>query len=293
MTELATIPIASIPLVVALWERPNFGGRKRTFIEAALDPGPYPGDPSRSDPDLFDLTSCNFNDATNAIGIHPGPNFDPNEQRTVSFFADAYFQGDELCLAPGAYGDLLPFRNFGGKISSIRFNPPFPNPKYRKPGYYQWGNLLDPYPTPNPAATIAPIPLVVRLFADGISNVDPVSGYPVVAPANLNYLTLVESALDINAMFGPGYDKATSGVIVQKGPNFSPTFKARLYANILTPGENWEGIPHVDIFPDQDTEPTWYATISVAHGVYPALPHNFDKGIRAVSFFQLLYHHRP
>lgn len=292
MTELATIPIASIPLVVALWERPNFGGRKRTFIEAALDPGPYPGDPSRSDPDLFDLTSCHFNDATFAIGIHPGPNFDPNEQRTVSFFVDAYFQGDELCLAPGAYGNLLPFGNFGGTISSIRFNPPFPN--NREPGYYQGGNLLAGYATPNPAATIAPIPLVVRLFPDGISNLDPVSGYPVVASANLNYLTLVESALDIGAMFGPDYDKATSGVIVQKGPNFSPTFKARLYADILTPGENWEGIPHLDLSPDQDTEPTPDATISVAHGVYPALyPYNFDKRTRAVSIFQLLYHPRP
>jgi len=215
MAEHASSPIPSIPLVVALWEQPNFGGRKRTFIDAPLDsvqPSFFP--------DLADLSNSNFNGVTNAIGIHPGPNFDSNEMRTVSFFAGANYGGDELCLNPGAYANLLPLANFGGKISSIRFNAPNSRPA----GYYLPGtnnSILGPggYPPTSSAATISPIPLVVKLFPNKLSTLNPLSGYPQGAQADLNYLTLVQDALNIGAMFGAEYDQATKAVVVQKGPN--------------------------------------------------------------------------
>jgi hypothetical protein len=121
-----------IPLVVALWEHPNFGGRKRLIVQ-----------------DTRNLALTEFANTTSAIGVHPGPNYAAwkaahgGQEPAVGLYDGVNFTGAALILTAGAYPDIGRLFNFNDAISSIRFNPPPPN-----------------------AAPIGPIPLVVELYAD-------------------------------------------------------------------------------------------------------------------------------
>lgn len=111
-----------IPIIVALWQHSGYGGRRVLLTE-----------------DTPILSRFNFNDITSAIGIHPGPDFDPAAHYAVAFYEHANYGGARIVLTPGAYPSLSPW-NFNDKISSVDFNP-----------------------KPN-VPVISPIPLVVELY---------------------------------------------------------------------------------------------------------------------------------
>ncbi|HEV2370889.1 MAG TPA: hypothetical protein VGS19_01860 [Streptosporangiaceae bacterium] len=52
-----------IPLVVALWQGAGFGGAKRLLVE-----------------DTPNLDLLGFDDQVNAVGLHPGPDYDAWQQ---------------------------------------------------------------------------------------------------------------------------------------------------------------------------------------------------------------------
>ena len=112
----------NIPIIVVLWQHSNYGGRRVLLTKDTPRLSPY-----------------DFNDRTSAIGIHPGPDFDPNAHYTVGFYRDSYYRGARILLTPGAYPSLSPW-NFNDKISSVNFDP-----------------------RPDVPA-ISPIPLVVELY---------------------------------------------------------------------------------------------------------------------------------
>jgi len=119
-----------IPLVVALWENTNFGGRKRLLVD-----------------DTPILSLLAFNDTTSAVGVHPGPDYAAwkaahgGKEPTVGLYENVNFGGAALILTTGAYASIHRLFNFGDAVSSVRFNPPPPS-----------------------AAAITPIPLIVELF---------------------------------------------------------------------------------------------------------------------------------
>jgi hypothetical protein len=119
-----------IPLVLVLWEHPDFGGRKRLFTT-----------------DVSDLSQVAFNDTASAIGVHPGPDYasfkaaNGGREPTVAVYEHSNFGGAFSILTIGSYPNIHRMLNLGDAISSVRFNPP-----------------------PAIPGTIAPIPLVVELF---------------------------------------------------------------------------------------------------------------------------------
>jgi len=120
----------SIPLVAALWENPNFGGRRRVLAK-----------------DEPNLVSEGFDNVVSSIGVHPGPSYNEwklkngGKEPTVGFYKDLYFGGAALILTTGAYADIKTLFNFNDVISSVLFNP-----------------------TPAGAKPIVPIPLIVHIF---------------------------------------------------------------------------------------------------------------------------------
>jgi hypothetical protein len=104
-----------IPLVVTLYEHPNFLGQRRTIVE-----------------DTPALGELDFDNKTSSIKIVKGPDH-PSiscpttsqvEEPTVSFFEHPNCQGDILTLKIGCYPNIGRSFNFDGIISSIAFNVP-------------------------------------------------------------------------------------------------------------------------------------------------------------------------
>jgi hypothetical protein len=198
-----------INLVAALWEKTDFGGVKRTLITSA--------------PNLDDIA---FNDRTHSIGIHPGPNFLADSTTdTVSFFEDAFNSGTEIVLRTGSYKDIT---ELGVSISSVRFN----GPDTRKSGLYRDGQLEFELGPSGGAATIDPIPIVVDLYRNVISNFDWSIGTPAPNDENAQHLTLVQPSTNLPRDFGDEWNDATNALIVRRGPNFRLGSMARLYIDV-------------------------------------------------------------
>ena len=100
-----------VPLVAALWENANFGGRKRLLVD-----------------DTSNLATQVFSDRTSAIGVHPGPDYAAwkaahgNREPTITFYENVGYGGAALRLTTGAYANIHSLYNFGDRISSVRFN---------------------------------------------------------------------------------------------------------------------------------------------------------------------------
>ncbi|HTD98933.1 MAG TPA: hypothetical protein VK668_06580 [Mucilaginibacter sp.] len=120
-----------IPIVVTLWENPNFTGRKRLLVD-----------------DTENLPDENFNDVTSSITIQPGPDYlawksvNGGREPSAAFFKYAGYLEPAITLTVGIYANIQTAYNFGDVISSVKFNP---------------------LPIPG---TITSIPVVVELFDD-------------------------------------------------------------------------------------------------------------------------------
>lgn len=119
-----------IPLVIALWEHPDYGGRKRVIVE-----------------DTKDLDQTSFNDKTSAVGVHPGPDYaawktaNGGKEPEVGLYEHINYGGACLRLTVGGYRNISRLFNFNDAISSVKINPP-------PPGAHQ----------------IAPISLIVEIY---------------------------------------------------------------------------------------------------------------------------------
>jgi len=175
---------SNIPIVIVLWQHSSYGGIRCPLL--------------RNTPNLTDY---GFNDMTSAIGIHPGPNYDPNVTYRVGFFEASSYRGCRLVLAQGAYPCVSRPYNFSDIISSVRIYPPL-NGRVS----------LNPVDAP----TIRPIPLVVELYQHS------------------NYrgrrLNVVENIPNIHSYANFG-DLVTT-VRVTQGPNYTSGIKTRLFRDV-------------------------------------------------------------
>lgn len=219
----------TIPLVVALWENKGYHGRKRLLVE-----------------DTPNLSLLNFDNTAQAIGVHPGPDYDAwkqahgGEEPVVVFYQDSDYRGYGLILQTSAwpsidapilaYHDQVDF-NFNGQISSVRFNPPLrdgmdaalPSLGFidESDGEHT-GNIGDPDNddiSPTDAAPIGPIPVIVELYQD--------------IWYGGNRLVIVENSTNLVNDFGPefGGPGAPSSAVVHKGPDFQDGDTALLVAS--------------------------------------------------------------
>lgn len=176
---------SNIPIVVVLWQHSRFGGKRCPLL----------GNTPR-------LSDYGFNDLTSAIGIHPGPNYNPNVTYRVGFWEHAWYHGGRLMLAQGAYPSMSRPYNFNDIISAVRFySPPLKTQVY-----------LHPMNAPR----ISPIPLVVELYQHS------------------NYrgrrLNVVENISNIHSY--ADFGDIVTAVRVHKGPNYTAGKKARLYRHV-------------------------------------------------------------
>ena len=92
-------------------------------------------------------------------------------------------------------------------------------------------------------------------------------------------------------MFGSEYDGTTSGLTVQKGPNWNRFWIARLYEDVVTQEDiqNRTEPPHLDTFPDEETYPLPGGTVAQAYGVFTDLTDplfDFNDKTRAVRMVE-------
>jgi hypothetical protein len=163
-----------IPLVVALWEQKNFGGRRRLFAQ-----------------DEPDLPLEGFNDATHAVGVHPGPDYASykaqhgGQEPIIGLYQDTFFGGAELILTQGSYPNIDLVYNFGGVVSSVKiFQAPRP-----------------------PAATIAPIPFILHVWKDAGRSGDAAQ--------------IVESVNNVASYLGGDWSNQISSLFIQTTPQFT------------------------------------------------------------------------
>jgi len=178
------MPYDNIPIIVVLWQHSSYGGKRTIIINNELN-----------------MNTLGFNDITSSIGIHPGPNYNPNHTYRVAFYEGANYQGCVLTLTQGAYPCLVRPYNFNDIISSVRIWPPL-----------NTNIVLHPHST----HTISPIPLVAEIFEHS------------------NYrgkkLTIVENIANIHSYADFG-DIVTS-VKVHRGPNYVEDNKVKLYGAV-------------------------------------------------------------
>ncbi len=178
----------SLPLIVTLWNiDPDFGppiGPRRYVFE-----------------DTPDLTQTAFNDQTNWVEIHPGPGYDAykaanaGQEPNVALYGGANYQYPVLKLIVGNY-HLRRYHNFGGMVSSIRFNDPF----------YEG----------SPAGLL--VPLLVSLFEH-----ENFKG---------RRLDLIKRSANIPNEFGNEFNDTVTAVRVTAGPNFAPGQVVKLFRDI-------------------------------------------------------------
>lgn len=97
-------PGTPIPVVVELYEDPNFRGRKLIVVENIENLHTYAA----------------FGDIVSSVKVFPGPNF--SEGRRVRLFSEIGGGGSSLPLSPGSYPDIQLSHNFGDICSSIYVN---------------------------------------------------------------------------------------------------------------------------------------------------------------------------
>lgn len=248
-----------IPLVLVLWEHKKFGGTKRVFV--ADDHNLTSDTP---------LPSADFNDKSSAIGVHPGPDFDPNESLTISLFSDADFKGSELVVEAGVYPNLADI-NFNDSISSVRFNAP----GARQPGLYVRGALEAGIRPTGPAAAIAPIPAVVQLYATHNYRE---GGWGSPSFHSFHVATLVETSLDVGAEYGGQFSGSAVQVKVAEGSG--PAGIVHLFRETSpdTPQGHIQGGGHIDLLPKPlSIDPTAVA------GAYDLAAYGFAKLTKAVT----------
>lgn len=167
---------AKIELVVVLWEHVGYGGRRVVLTE-----------------DAPDLRAYGFNDTASAIGIHPGPNFDPQKRYVVSFYEHPNFQGGQLVLGPGGYASLEVPHAMNDRISSVKFGQDIALPH-----------------------TIATVPLVVELYEH--------AGYA----GQKRIILQDEPSLQANE----GFARIVSSVKIFRGPSYTAGWRVRFYRGI-------------------------------------------------------------
>jgi hypothetical protein len=165
-----------IPIIAVLWEHTGYGGRRIVLTEDTPDLGVY-----------------GFHDMASAIGIHPGPNYDPAAKYVVSFYQHSNYGGAQLVLTPGAYPNLINPYNFNDMISSVNFGQGIPS-----------------------APTISPIPVVVELY-EYINF----GGKKFLVVQNVSNLHTYSAFGDI-----------ASSAKVRQGPNFVAGKKAKLCRDV-------------------------------------------------------------
>jgi hypothetical protein len=198
-----------IPLVVALWQGAGYQGAKRLLVD-----------------DMPNLERAGFNDATLAVGIHPGPDYTVwmnshgGQKPFAVLYEDADYEGAGWKFI-GGLPDLGPYA-LGSSTSSVRICPPLlregldqeiPGIKSPDPGGSESPTLDSP---------IRPIPLVVELFTD--------------AQYGGNRITVVENSASLAADFGGAFGGSVSSVQVMAGPDFNGQ-KALLFENEGFTGE--------------------------------------------------------
>jgi len=221
-----------IPLVLVLWEGPNFTGYKRQFVmdEASLGAGWSNGSDC--------LRGANFDDQASSVGVHPGPDYETwkiahgGEEPTVSLWEHRQFAGNHIVLRAGSYPDLGTL-GMNDMVSSIRFRD----------------NITFDFPVQAPAfgaATIAQIGTVLKFHTASLQQL--AAGYCAAADS---VMQLVESSPDLAGQFGGGFSSDASWVEMLMGPNYDALKPISLYANTgYNPGsivDSWAFVRDLDL----------------------------------------------
>jgi hypothetical protein len=172
--------LSDIPLVLALWENPHYGGTRKLLVY-----------------DVPDLRPWNTNDKASSVGVHPGPTYQRwkdahrGAEPTVTMYEDINFGGRAITLVHGAYAELGTFFQFDNKASSVRFNVP--------------GTYVEP-PAREVAEPIGPIRVVLQICVN--------ANYGGATAL------IVEDVPNVAAYLGTEYRWSISSVRARRGPDY-------------------------------------------------------------------------
>lgn len=205
------MPYTSIPIVVVIWEYPNFKGKRIALAQDTPDIGVY--NIPLHDTEDFHHNNGSVTGVGCSVEIHKGPSYNSyahhhskhGSVNDISFYSGSNYSGEQIVLTPGKYPSLKPF-NFMYNIKSVQFIRSF-----------------------RTESTIGPIPVVAELYKDTQFR-----GAKLLVVDNISNL---HSYCD----FG---DKISS-VKVFEGPDFSDGSTLTLFQNAgyggshlpLEPGE--------------------------------------------------------
>jgi hypothetical protein len=186
-----------------LWESTGWAGRKRTLVEDA----PH-------------LGWLEFDNATQAVGVHPGPDYQTwknahaNQEPELWLHENPHYGGKFLNLTAGIVQDIRYSFQMTG-VTSIRIAPFFAQGAPGNDEFSLYSLPAGNIPPGGPGApvigqgapTIAPIPLVVELYQDG--------------DFNGNFIVVVEDAYDVGVMFGASFNNAVSSIRIKHGSGWN------------------------------------------------------------------------
>src|SRR3989338_1752324 len=206
------MPYTRIPIVVVIWEKSNFEGKRIALAQDTPDISVY-NIPLYDDADFHGNNASPETGVGCSVEIHKGPSYNSyanhrsrhGSVNDISFYSAPNYGGAQIVLTPGKYPSLGPF-NFNHNIKSVRFTRSF-----------------------RTESTIGPIPVVAELYKDTQFR-----GAKLLVVDNISNL---HSYCD----FG---DKISS-VRVFEGPDFSAGSALTLFQNAgyggsrfpLEPGE--------------------------------------------------------
>lgn len=177
-----------IAILVALWEHNSFRGRRALVAR-----------------DTRHLSPFGMNDTVTAIGVHPGPNFDPASEWVVTIFEHQGFTGRSATLGVGTHADLR----------QLKMNDTVTSLQIRSVGK---GDL--PFVRGGqPIGTIAPIPAIAELFEK--PNFQGRSVLVFEPIANLgDYAGFNDRPRSMRVYRGPNFDERSPGLWFFQHHNF-------------------------------------------------------------------------
>ena len=221
----AAAPVArperlEIPLVVALWEKPHYGGRKIAIIGDEPNLGPGWARDGRCQYGL------DFDDTASSIGVHPGPDYEAWKARHggaephVFLRTERDFGGRVIALEAGGYSDLRTLA-LDDAVSSVQFGQ----------------DAFDVAPPAHAVHAIHDLAVVLRLHTAprgaGCARAD-------------NVLTVLLPSETIAADYGAGFDDAAAWIEVLKGPDYDPSKTFSVYADRWYGGDGAHFLDSVD-----------------------------------------------
>jgi hypothetical protein len=206
-----------IPLVVTLYEHPNYEGYRRDAYENE----PFVGRGEGCSPGL------GFENVTTSVQVRRGPDYDRwmrehgGHKPYVYLHQDDLYRGRRIALTVGGYPDLRDLY-FDNQVSSLSIQPESMPP----------ANLREPAET---VRLVDPVSIILEAHTEPSH---------LRCSGNDEKMTLIWGNFYIRAFYGPAFDNRFSSIDILRGTRFDPNMVFWLYDDLHDEGSRRRGFYH-------------------------------------------------